>query len=95
MDRGRTRSIVNDPQIAKSITVGKCTFFLPIDLDLANSFKDDIIGSAFIILLKDVVVFAGSARSHLFKEILNFLVTTLRKDEVLAEGLFNFCNIVR
>lgn len=71
-NRSRARCVVDDAKIAKGIPIGEGSLLLAIDLDLADSLEDNVVGPALIPLAKDIIIALGGAGLHFFDEAVDF-----------------------
>lgn len=92
--RCRSRRIIHNAQISKTISIGQSSLFFTINFDLTHSLEYNIVSSTFIPLLKNIVIPVGTARLHLFDKAIDFDFVQLRKDEMFLQCLLNLDNII-
>jgi hypothetical protein len=67
-NRSGARCVVDDAKIAKGIPIGEGSLLLAIDLDLADSLEDNVVGPTLIPLAKNIIIALGGAGFHFFDE---------------------------
>lgn len=73
-DTGGSRGVVDDAEVSETISEGEGALFLIVDLDLADSFQNDVVGAALIPLLEDIGFSSRRAGLHFFDETVDLAV---------------------